>query len=108
MFIDKLNVVLSFQNLKNVDILYDILFRKLVFLFQKFMTIYPPFWYAYLYVHFWKVLPLLKKVERGTYAYALNVSKGCKEFVLKWLINKIIHIFGDMKYILIFLLLCPL
>ena len=28
MFIDKFNVVLSFQNLKNVDILYDILFTK--------------------------------------------------------------------------------
>ena len=52
------------------------------------MTIYPPFSYAALYVHFWKVLSLFKKVGRGTYAYALNLSKGCEEFVLKWLINK--------------------
>ena len=42
MFIDKFNVVLSFQNLKNVDILYDILFMKQVFLFQK--SLIPPFY----------------------------------------------------------------
>ena len=42
LFIDKFNVVLSFQNLKNVDILYDILFTKQVCLFQK--SLIPPFY----------------------------------------------------------------
>ena len=76
--------------------------------YPLFMTIYLPFWNASLYVHFWKVLPLFKKVGRGTYAYALNLSKGCEEFVLKWLINKSYIFWGDLKHILTFLLLCPL
>ena len=64
MFINKFNVILCFQKLKNVDIVYIYLKLKIVFFFHFpfFMTplcITPPF------AHFWEVLPPLRNKAWG-------------------------------------------